>query len=389
MKIITRIAPSPTGKFHLGTARIALINALFTAKHGGKMYLRIDDTDTNRNNNLYINDIINCLDSFGIKYADIIHQSANLANYADAIDLLFNKGLAYKLDDGAICFAIPKDILISWDDAIHGKITINSNTLIGNGNFIIARKDGTPLYHLASVVDDINMGITHIIRGDDHLTNTAKHILLFNALDATIPTFAHIPLLLGKGGKKLSKRDGTGSISDLIAAGYLPDAIANYLLSLGWSYPYNDIYDIAPSPAFFDIDKLKDINKSYIKKMSNDNLLSLIDNKFPDNLSRNTKLDAIALFKDNLTLLGDADNFINDLFNPSITDDAKNLLATDDAKDILNILYNGDDIDRNIILLLNKYSKPTVFKTIRASIIGKTSGFDAIDLLKFILKYKN
>jgi glutamyl-tRNA synthetase len=390
MNIITRIAPSPTGKFHLGTARIALINAMFTTKNNGKLYLRIDDTDNSRNNENYINDIIECLNALNIKYHSLTKQSSRLNDYSEAIKILISKGFAYKLpDNGAIALNIPNNKLITWHDAIHGVITINSNSLIGSHPFVIARHDGTPLYHLASVVDDINMGVTYVIRGDDHLTNTAKHILLFNALDATVPVFAHVPLLLGNGGKKLSKRDKTGSISDLIAAGYLPSAIAKYLLTLG------TLDNISASPAYFDILKLNEINRNEIKELSNHDLLSLIDSNFPKNINKNIKLDAIDLFRDGMTLLSDSTGFINLLFNNSIVEpDAKLLLDSSNISSILSLcdrFKNAEDITIEAIMADNSMierSKPLVFKTIRSALIGRTSGFDAISLLKFFVKHK-
>jgi glutamyl-tRNA synthetase len=309
--IITRFAPSPTGYLHIGGARTALINYLFTKKHNGKFLLRIEDTDYNRSDTKCIDAILESLSWLNIQNdGDIVYQSQNLKRHVDVAMDLLSSGLAYycnctsgrldslrkyqaqnkitqmydkhcrckNLNNGCIRLKVPStDSQIILDDMIKGPVYVSTNTM---DDMVLLRTDGTPTYLLSSVVDDHDMGITHIIRGDDHLTNAFRQILIFKACNWKIPKYAHIPLIFGDDGTKLSKRHGAVGVHNYIDLGYLPDAMVLYLYSLGFNFNIKDTLD--------DI-----IKKFNIKKMSKSNsqinlhILNKINQKCMDQLDDN------------------------------------------------------------------------------------------------------
>lgn len=309
--IITRFAPSPTGYLHIGGARTALINYLFAKKHNGKFLLRIEDTDYNRSDTKCIDAILQSLSWLNIKNdGDIIYQSNNLQRHVDVAKKLVSCGLAYycdcstdrldclrkcqaqnkitqmydkhcrnrNLNNGCIRLKVPlSDSQIILDDMIKGTVCVSINTL---DDMVLVRTDGTPTYLLSSVVDDHDMGITHIIRGDDHLTNAFRQMLIFNACNWKTPKYAHIPLIFGNDGTKLSKRHGAVGVHNYIDLGYLPDAMVLYLYSLGFNFNIADTLD----------DVIKKFN---IKKMSKSNsqmdlhILNKINQKCMDRIDDN------------------------------------------------------------------------------------------------------
>jgi len=322
-----RIAPSPTGNLHIGTARTAVFNWLYAHHCGGEFLLRIEDTDTERSRPEYTQNILDSLEWLGLTW-DLgpFFQSQRLQRYQEVVQTLLAQGHAYYcfcseaeleemreaqkaagkaprydnghrhltpaqqqdfLDQGrhpVVRFIIPEPQTVTWFDLIRGEISWNTQDL--GGDMVIARGDGQPLYNLAVVVDDIDMEITHIIRGEDHIGNTPKQILLYQALGAEVPAFAHSPLILNPEGKKLSKRDGATSVSEFQALGYLPAALKNYLALLSWSPPDGeelfsldkaalqfDFDRVTRSAARFDWDKLNWINSQYIRQLSPNQLV--------------------------------------------------------------------------------------------------------------------
>ena len=283
--IRTRIAPSPTGKMHIGTARTALFNKLFALHHGGTYCVRIEDTDKERStpeNYAFIKEALTWL---GLEPdEEYVLQSEAVESHKAAAQKLLDEGKAYK-DDGAVRFKIPEGTT-TWKDAIQGEISYKNEQL---EDFVILRSDGSPTYHLGVVVDDAAMEITHVIRGDDHINNTPKQILLHQALGNTVPVFAHAPLIHGTDGKKLSKRHGAMSVQDYRDAGYLPAGVNHMLMQLSWlpgdemdpitleeASAKFDLAHVKKGAAVLDPKKMDAINNSYIKQMPVPELLALM-----------------------------------------------------------------------------------------------------------------
>ena len=296
-KVRTRFAPSPTGYLHVGGARTALFNYLFARRHQGTFVLRIEDTDKVRNTSEANNAILEGMSWLGIKWQEgpgedgpygPYFQSQRTEIYSHKLSLLEKSDRVYE-DEGAIRFRVPQSE-ISFVDRICGPQSINLSQLGSrawdseegkevetNPDFIIRRPDGSFLFHFVNVVDDIEMKISHVLRGEDHLSNTAKHIALFEALGATPPSFAHIPLILNNDGSKMSKRDAGAGLQWYEDEGFLPEAVSNYLALLGWS-PKDDreilsadeitnLFDfdhLNRSNARFDLEKCRWLNGQYI-----------------------------------------------------------------------------------------------------------------------------
>lgn len=236
----TRIAPSPTGDMHLGTARTAYFNWLAARASGGKFILRIDDTDQNRNDQSHIDVILQTMDWLGLDYDDLVYQSSRFDLYKQVAQNLIAKDLAKILDNGAIALVTDNvTIPTSWHDEIAGDVAITQTNLDQINNTILIKADGAPTYNWSTVVDDIDLGINYVIRGHDHITNTARHIVLYSALGYDLPKFAHVGLIHSKK-KKLSKRDGAASMLYYRDQGYDPDAMLNFMLRLGWGPKTDD-----------------------------------------------------------------------------------------------------------------------------------------------------
>lgn len=247
-KLITRIAPSPTGDMHLGTARTAYFNWLAARASGGSFILRIDDTDINRSDPKFSQVILDTMIWLGLDYDNLIYQSKRFDVYRDIADKLLKNGQAQNIDNAIVLSPIhPENISDSWYDDIAGSIIISDDdkTLIKNG-IVLIKSDGSPTYHFASVVDDIQFGINFVIRGKDHTTNTARQVVLYNCLkfvlhdyNYSLPSYAHIGLIR-KDGAKLSKRDGAASMLWYKQQGYDPDAMLNFMARLGWGPTVDD-----------------------------------------------------------------------------------------------------------------------------------------------------
>ncbi len=288
MSIRVRFAPSPTGYLHVGGARTALFNWLFARKHGGQFILRIEDTDDKRNTQEAHEVIYQGLAWLGLDWDEgpdkggafgPYRQSERNDIYLRHLKTLEERGMVYE-DAGAIRFRSPRETVIV-EDLVCGKIAFDMSNPGTHPDMTIRRPDGSWIFHFVNVVDDIEMKMSHVIRGEDHLSNTPKHIELYRALGATPPQFAHIPLILNKEGKKLSKRDGGSSITHFMEGGYVPEAVLNYLCLLGWSPKDNreelgvaeileafDLSGINRRNAIFDLDKCFWLNGQHIMHMT-------------------------------------------------------------------------------------------------------------------------
>jgi glutamyl-tRNA synthetase len=284
MTIRVRFAPSPTGYLHVGGARTALFNWLFARKEGGKFLLRIEDTDKARSTAENTQVILDGLTWLGLDWDEPpIFQGARVARHQEVADRLLKQGNAY-LEEGAIRLRVPP-VELAWDDAVHGRISFKGEDI---RDFVILRADRSPLYNFAVVVDDIDMQITHVLRGDDHISNTPKQIAVYRALGASLPVFGHVPMIHGADGKKLSKRHGATAVGDYQHLGILPEAMRNFLALLGWS-PGGDreilskeelrnlfsLEGILTKPAVFDTTKLEWMNGQYISAKSAEEIYPL------------------------------------------------------------------------------------------------------------------
>src|SRR5256714_11461136 len=280
-----RFAPSPTGYLHVGGARTALLNWLYARHTGGQFLLRIEDTDKARSTEEHTKVILDGLTWLGLDWdEEPVFQGARVKRHQEIADRLLGEGKAY-MEEGAIRFRLPPGE-IAWDDAVHGRISFQGADI---KDFIILRSDRTPIYNLAVVVDDLDMRITHVLRGDDHISNTPKQIALYQALDAPLPVFGHVPMINGPDGKKLSKRHGATAVGDYQHMGILPAAMRNFLALLGWS-PGGDrevmtldemiqlfsLEGIQKKAAIFDVKKLEWMNGQYLSLATAESLYDLV-----------------------------------------------------------------------------------------------------------------
>src|SRR3954466_5197846 len=272
-----RFAPSPTGYLHVGGARTALYNWLLARGQGGQMLLRIEDTDPERSTDENIEVIYDALRWLGIDWdEEPVSQTSRRPRHEEAVKQILDSGAGYP-DEGAVRVRVGEGDDIVFQDVIRGEVR-NPRSAIKD--FVIARSDGSPLYNLAVAVDDHDMGVTHVIRGEDHLSNTARQVLILEALGHERPVYAHLPLLLGPDGKKLSKRYNAASVQWLREQGYLPEAVINYLALLGWGYDETTTFftrdelverftleRVSKNPAVFDEAKLRWMNGHYLREL--------------------------------------------------------------------------------------------------------------------------
>ena len=322
--IVTRVAPSPTGLFHIGTARVALFNYLFTHQNNGKMIFRIDDTDTERSKPEYTEDILNSMAWLGLKYDDIYYQSKRTAIYREKLDELMSAGKIYLSKETVekegdreevIRFKNP-NIKISFEDLIRGHIEFDTTEL---GDFVVAKDLDTPLYHFASVVDDHLLAVTHVIRGEDHISNTPRQILMLEALGGERPTYAHLPIILAPDKTKLSKRKhgAMASVSEYQRLGYLPEAVTNFVAMIGWSPQSDqtatdkneeilslddllkkfDLLKTQKSGAILNIEKLDWLNREYLKKLPPAEFKNKVIEFLPDSFKARPEYDEAILNK--------------------------------------------------------------------------------------------
>lgn len=302
-KIVTRFAPSPTGLLHGGTYRTAVFSYLFARKNGGKFILRIEDTDRERSKKEYEENILDSLSWLGLEYDEMHRQSELVGEHTKALQKLIDTGFAYiskeEAKDGSgvmrelVRFKNPNKKVV-FDDLIRGPIETDTTDL---GDFVIAKNITEPLFHLAVVVDDAMMGVTHIIRGDDHIANTPRHILLYEALGYPVPNYAHLPLVVDEKRAKLSKRRGARALTEYRDQGYLPGAILNFLTLVGWNpgteqeiFTKEELINlftldrVQKSPGFFNPEKLDWVNKEYVKLLSEGEQVEYIEKFLPDTI---------------------------------------------------------------------------------------------------------
>ncbi len=237
MSVRVRFAPSPTGNVHIGNIRAAIFNWLFARHCDGRFLLRVEDTDLERSTPEAVRTLLECMEWLGLDYdEEPVYQSRNSARHLAVAEELLSRGLAYRENKGGggecVVFRMPQEGLLSYADQVKGVI---SKKAADTQDFVIVRSNGSPVFHLANVVDDIDMKITHVIRGDDHVENTFKHIQLFKAVGAPVPQFAHLPMIVNTQGKPYSKRDGAAFVGEFKEQGYLAETLFNFLLLLGWS----------------------------------------------------------------------------------------------------------------------------------------------------------
>ena len=306
-----RFAPSPTGVLHIGGARTALYNWLAARGSGGSFVLRIEDTDRERSTPENVEQILDALTWLELDWDEGPHSQAERAPaHAAAAQELLDAGRAYE-DDGAVRFRVPDEGEIAVEDLIRGEVRFPLSSL---QDFVIQRSDGSPLYNLAVAVDDRDMGVTHVIRGDDHLSNTPRQALMLEALGAPRPVYAHLPLLHGPDGKKLSKRHGAASVQELRERGYLPAAVRNYIALLGWGDEDSstfftteqlvqafDLRRVSRSPAVFDEQKLRWMNGRYLRELPVEELRALLEER----LGRELSTEAVAISQEKMQTLAD------------------------------------------------------------------------------------
>ncbi len=277
-----RFAPSPTGYLHIGSARTALFNYLWARHEGGKFFLRIEDTDKERSKKEFLDEIVSSLKWLGMDWdGELVFQSERTAEYRAIADRLMAEGKAYA-EGQAVRFRMPKEGKVSFEDLLHGRIEfdLGQHPSLAE-DLVIFKSDGSPTYNFAVVCDDAQMGITHVIRGDDHIMNTPKQTPLYEALGYQKPIFCHIPLILGPDRSRMSKRHGATSIREYLEAGFLPEAIINYLSLLGWSPGNNqeligkeeliqkfDLKRVLTTGAVFSSEKLEWMNGQYVRKLT-------------------------------------------------------------------------------------------------------------------------
>ena len=285
-EIRVRFAPSPTGQVHIGNIRAAIYNWLFARHTGGKFLLRVEDTDLERSTPEAIQALFECMEWLGLDYDEpVFYQTKNIKRHLECVDRLLAEGKAYRCEktsrDGktgeVVMFRMPKEGTVEFDDIVKGHMSKKAEDI---QDFAIVRSDGSPIFHLANVVDDIDQRVTHIIRGDDHVENTFKHIELFKALGATPPRYGHLSMIVNAQGKPYSKRDGAAFVGEFREQGYIPDALFNYLLLLGWN-PGDErevltrdemvrlftLESVHVTAAKFDMKKLQWMNAEYVKQI--------------------------------------------------------------------------------------------------------------------------
>ena len=450
MTVITRFAPSPTGYLHIGGARTALFNYLFARANKGKYILRIEDTDKERSTDQAVDAIIDGLNWLGLSSDEPpVFQSNNIDRHKQVVKQLINEGKAY------YCYTTPEELAEQREEAEKNKVQfkynrkwrdtdctpptdvkpvvrlkcpLNGQTIIDDAiqgtvklenerldDYILLRSDGTPTYMLSVVVDDIDMGITHIIRGDDHLNNAYRQYHLFKAIGAKIPVFAHLPLIHGDDGKKLSKRHGAMAVDSYRdELGYLPEAINNYLARLGWAHGDKELFSMAQaiewfslngcgkSPSRLDFKKLNNVNAHYIKECDNDTLFTLFKDKLghiSDVAEQRVKkgLDGI---KERATSINDLPELCSFYITPPtfpLADEKANKMIKDNSSDILkevvSLLRNVSDWTNNTLETIIKEHIETsglkfgeVAQPMRATLSGTTKSPAIFEIMEVLGK---
>lgn len=431
MKVRTRFAPSPTGYLHIGGARTALFNYLYAKKHDGEFLLRVEDTDLSRSTKEAKEAILKSMEWLDLKFdEEIIYQSERRDRHLEVANQLLADGKAYfcftdqdeitKLREeakskgehfifkspwrGAASDKYPKDVKpvirlkapregeTVVKDLLQGDVVVQNSHL---DDMILVRSDGTPTYMLAVVVDDHDMGITHIIRGDDHLSNAPRQQLIYMAIGWDVPQMVHIPLIHGPDGAKLSKRHGALGAENYKEMGYLPDALNNYLLRLGWSHgddeiisreqaiEWFDIDGLGKSPSRLDFDKMKNLNSQYLRKCDDSVLAEMIFEHYKGELSKDSQnaiSKAIESMKPRAELVTD----LYELAKMFIVD--KPLVISEDARQIISEC--DESLIKQVIGTIGKieeFSKDNIQAALKE--IAKNNGLKLGGLMKYVRAY--
>jgi glutamyl-tRNA synthetase len=324
-----RFAPSPTGVLHIGGARTALYNWLLARGSGGQFVLRVEDTDRERSTPENVDQILDALRWLGLDWDDgPISQWERRDRHTEAVEQLLESGHAYE-DEGAVRFRVPDEGEITFHDVVLGDVT---NPYSAIQDFVIRRSDGSPLYNLAVAVDDRDMGITHVVRGQDHVSNTPRQVMLLRALGEEPPVYAHIPLLHGPDGKKLSKRHGAASVQEVRDGGYLPEAVRNYIALLGWGYDEStefmttdelierfSLERVSKNPAVFDEQKLRWMNGRYLRELP----LEDVHRRLEEFHGREIPIEIVAIAREKMQTLADFWDLAGPLIEAPTEYDAK------------------------------------------------------------------
>ena len=470
MEVRTRFAPSPTGHLHIGGARTALFNYLFAKRYGGKFILRIEDTDLERSSIESEKVIIESLRWLGIEWDEGVEVGGPYGPYRSTervdiykkyVDVLFEKGYAYYcycteeeleaqrqelLSKGqmprylgkcrnltedqkrrfeqegrkpTVRFKVPEGVKIVVHDLVRGDVEFLSDDI---GDFVIVKSDGIPTYNFAVVIDDHLMKISHVIRGEEHLSNTPRQILIYNALGFELPQFAHVSLILGKDRTKMSKRHGSTWVEQYKEQGYLKEGLINFLALLGWSPPEDkEIFDmkylienfslerVSKNPAIFDIDKLNYINSQHIKLKSLDELTQMcipyfVEAGYIKEDEAKSKFEwlkkIVKSVYEGLDYLSQIKDRVDIFFNNEVKieeDEAKEVLKWDHVNDLINVFENKirqmNELTPEAIKLLFKeiqketgYKGKNLFMPIRVALTGKTHGPELVEIIEIVGK---
>ena len=428
-KIVGRFAPSPTGLLHIGGARTALFTWLYSKSLGGDCLLRLEDTDAERSEQKYTDSIINSFKWMGIEFdQEPVYQSRNKDNHLDKAQELVNKGKAYYCDcsperlkkireeqqkkrekpkyDGkcrelglekgpntVIRFRNPVSGSVTFKDLVRGQMEVANKEL---DDLILVRSDGSPTYNLCVVVDDLDMNISHVVRGDDHINNTFRQINIFKALEESVPIYGHVPMILGEDGKRMSKRHGAVNVLDYKDLGVLPEAFLNYIVRLGWSYGDQEMFELKEliqifkdgklnnSPASFSYEKLLWFNREYFLKMENKTLLELLVPTSKQFKQDDYSAKVINLIKERCSLLSEFENEGTYFYDDSVVVDSKDAskVFNEQAITILKFLVEGfkeiinwqvEDIKNlfNEVMEKNEVGMASVGKPLRLAITGR------------------
>ena len=410
--IVTRFAPSPTGRLHAGAYRTAIFSYLFARQNKGKFILRIEDTDRARSTKEYEENIIESLKWLGLDYDEFYRQSENVARHQEVLNKLISENQAYlskeKAKDGSdeikeiVRFRNPNEE-VSFVDEIKGEIKMRTDDL---GDFVIAKNINEPLFHLAVVVDDFDEGVTHVIRGEDHVSNTPRQILLGRAIGAPTPIYAHLPLVLGVDKQKLSKRRGALAITEYRDQGYLPEAILNMVAMVGWNpgteqelftkaklvQTFN-FQQVQKSPAIFNPEKLNWFNREYLKKLDDESLFINLAKWYGEALP--PKL--LPLLRERLTTFadlkkmkeaGELDYFFN---QPKFTNELlKNCAPLNEVIKLLEIIsemdFNKEKIKEVIMPYADGEGRAEVLWPMRVALTGKEKSPDPFAVAELLGK---
>ncbi|MFY9487319.1 MAG: glutamate--tRNA ligase [Solirubrobacterales bacterium] len=400
--VVVRFAPSPTGHLHIGGARTALYNWLVARGSGGRMILRIEDTDRARSTKENVDQILEALTWLDLEWDEgPLSQAGHDTRHREVIQQLRDSGHAYEFE-GATRLRVPDEGETIVQDSIRGEVTFKHEAI---DDFTIARSDGSPLYNLAVAVDDLDSGVTDVIRGEDHLSNTPRQVMILRALGHEPPRYAHLPLLHGPDGKKLSKRHGAASVQELRDAGYVPEAVRNYLALLGWGYDDKQTFFSTPelvdlfsidrvskSAAVFDEQKLRWMNGNYLRDLPVDDLAA----RLSAFTGREVPAAAVELAREKIQTLADFWPLAGFFFDGPGDDpkarekflDGEGRLRLEDARDALAGVepFNTESIEialRGVVERLDV--KPNkVFQPIRVALSGTTISPGIFESLEFL-----